>query len=106
VDYLLLELHNHMRLEERSPGIGRSDILSLFRELGLSVYYLAGHRTSAEPGYRRSIDAGRFAYRKVTPENAGCLFVDRLSDVLLLVTRRDDVPAILGESVDDPLLVY
>jgi FkbM family methyltransferase len=106
VDFLLLELHNQERLEEFSPGISRSDIINLLWERGLSVYFIAGHRAQGPQKFHPAITSGRFAYRKVTPQNADCLFFDRLWDSFLLVTPREDIVPVLGESLDDPFLVY
>lgn len=105
MDYLLLELHNHLRLEEFSPGVNRQDIMEHLWGLGLSIHFIAGHKAAGRMKERESIRSGRFAYRRVTRENADCLFFDRQNDAILLVSPRDDVEATLGASLDDPFLV-
>jgi FkbM family methyltransferase len=106
MDYFLMELHGHHRLQQYSPGVSRSAILKFLWDLELSVYFIAGHRAEGELEDYDCIRSGRFAYRRVTPESVDCLFFDRLGETLLLVTRRDDVSDVLGDSLDDPLLSY
>lgn len=106
VDYLLLELHGQDRLDDFSAGMRRSAILEHLWTLGLSVYYMAGHTLNAKQWNRECIRSGRFAYRKVTADNADCLLFDRLWHMFLLVTPREDLQPILGESLTDPLLCY
>ena len=106
VDYLLLELHGHDRLEDLSPGIERSDIMKLLWDLDFTVHCLAGHTAPPKFTRREGIGTGGFAYRRVTAENADCLFFDRLRHQFFLVSKRDDVRGILGESVKDSFLCY
>jgi FkbM family methyltransferase len=93
MDYLLLELHGEYRLRKLSD-MRRSDVLQLLWDANLSVYQFAGHRDHPD-----SFREGEFAYQQVTPANAGCLFFDRPHDVFLLVTPRNDMEAVFGESV-------
>jgi FkbM family methyltransferase len=101
VEYLFVELHGGNRLEQYSRGVRCSDIMKLFWDTNLSVYQVAGHRAPA-----RYFTSGRFAYRRITPSSADCLLFDRPLTVLLLVTSRDDLAAVLGESVHDPYFCY
>jgi FkbM family methyltransferase len=106
VDYLLLELHGHDRLEDLSPGVERSHIMKLLWDLGFTVHCLAGHTAPPKFTRREGIGSGGFAYRRVTEENADLLFFDRLRHQFFLVSRQDDVRGILGESVKDSFLCY
>jgi FkbM family methyltransferase len=106
VDYLLLELHGHDRLEHLSPGVERSHIMKLLWDLGLTVHCLAGHTAPPKMTNREGIGSGGFAYRRVTEDNVDCLFFDRLRHQFFLVSRRDDLRGVLGESVKDSLLCY
>lgn len=106
VDYLLLELHGQDRFDEFAAGIKRADALKLLWDLGLSVHYIAGHGTNPKQANQASIRSGRFAYRRLTPDNADAFLFDRLFHLFLLVTREPDVRGVLGDSVNDPFLCY
>jgi len=97
VNFLLLELHDAFRLEHYS-GMNRSRILRFLKDLGFSIFHVAGHET---PVGIASDDG--FTYRLVTNEDA---FYDRVSGIIfLLATKNPDLESVLGPSVDDPRLV-
>jgi FkbM family methyltransferase len=106
LDYLLLELHGHDRLEELSGGTGRAEIMDLLWDLDLAVYYIAGHTAHPKHWSRECIRSGQFAYRRVTRRNADLLFFDRLWFQFLLVTRQDDIEGVLGKTSNDPFWCY
>jgi FkbM family methyltransferase len=106
LEYLLVEIHPHDRLEVYSPGVTRADIMELLWDADFSVYFVAGHRLHGDRKNRDCVSGGRFAYRRVTTSNVEDLFFDRSTDVFLLCTRTDDIEAVIGPSLNDPFLCF
>jgi FkbM family methyltransferase len=104
-DYTLLELHGQDRLDEYAAGARRADVMKLMWDLNLQVYLIAGHATNPKQAKQPAIRSGRFAYRRVTPENADCLLFDRLWHQLFMITKNEDLESVLGPSANDPFLV-
>ena len=100
LQYLLLELHPNIFLEEFTPGQTAFDILDLLAEVGFYSYYVAGHRYFFADGMPRFYEQG-LAYLPLTRETRGLLLFDRYNQ-LFVCASKTPLEELVGPAVADP----
>ncbi|MGE3725427.1 MAG: FkbM family methyltransferase [Candidatus Sericytochromatia bacterium] len=103
LQYLLLELHPNLFLEEFTPGLSAWDILDQLDAAGFYTYYFAGHRYPWTDGMARFFEQEKWAYLQLTPENRKYLLFDRYNQ-LFLFSSKLPIEEIIGLPVADPAL--